>query len=103
MTKPRPRIIRPPPASSLSSLRTGVTHVRPRIRPRIIRSGMRASVTLREALNDPALLGGTLSGDSWKAWRVLLIASMGEPLTSDERELFQQLTGRPHEPGQRVE
>jgi hypothetical protein len=60
-------------------------------------------VTLREALNDPLLLGNALSGDSWKPWRTLLIASMGEPLLADERELFKQLTQREHEPNQPVE
>ena len=39
----------------------------------------------------------------WHAWRVLLIASMGERLTATERETFTALTGRPHEPDQRVE
>jgi hypothetical protein len=44
-----------------------------------------------------------LSGDTWRTWRVLLIAAMGEVLTADERALFSKLTGREHEPGQRVE
>ena len=35
----------------------------------------RRSVTLRKALNDPKLLGTALAGDSWLAWRVLLIAA----------------------------
>jgi hypothetical protein len=59
-------------------------------------------VTLRRALADPNLLGSALSGDSWKSWRTLLIASMGEALTEDERVLFKTMTGREHEPGQRV-
>jgi hypothetical protein len=33
----------------------------------------------------------------------LLIAAMGERLLPDERKLFRKLTGRDHEPGQRVE
>jgi hypothetical protein len=49
------------------------------------------------------LLGSTLAGDSWAAWRVLLIASMGEELSEDERAIFKQLTQRDREPGQRVE
>jgi hypothetical protein len=44
-----------------------------------------------------------LGGDSWRAWRVLLIAAMGEALTDDERVLFTELTGRSQEPLQRVE
>ncbi len=65
---------------------------------------MKPRVSLRAALADPALLGGVLSGDSWRAWRTVLIAAMGEELTEDERALFKELTGgREHEPGQRVE
>jgi hypothetical protein len=57
---------------------------------------MRKNVSLREALSDPKLL------DSWAAWRTILIAAMGEELTSEERELFAKLTGgRDHEPGGR--
>jgi hypothetical protein len=54
--------------------------------------------TMREALEDPECFGKILPGDTWKAWRVILIASQGEPLTGDEREIFTQLTKRPHEP-----
>jgi hypothetical protein len=60
-------------------------------------------VTLRKSLADPNLLGHALAGDSWKSWRTLLIASMGEELTEDEREIFTQLTGREREPSQRVD
>jgi hypothetical protein len=64
---------------------------------------MHPRVSLREALDDPALLGGVLAGNSWRAWRVLLIAAMGEELTGDERVIFHELTKRDHEPGQRIE
>jgi hypothetical protein len=60
-------------------------------------------VTMREALRDTNLLGGVLDGPSWAAWRVILIASQGERLTEDERVIFKRLTGRPREPGKRVE
>jgi hypothetical protein len=70
-------------------------------RPHITRSTPR--IALRQALHDPQLLGNVLVGDSWKAWRVLLIAACGEALTEDERQLFKQLTGREREPGRRVE
>jgi hypothetical protein len=60
-------------------------------------------IPLRKALSDPALLGGVLAGESWRAWRVILIAAMGEPLTDEERETFARLTGREREPLQRVE
>jgi hypothetical protein len=55
---------------------------------------MKPQATLRRALSDRNLLGGVLAGDSWRAWRVLLIAAMGEPLTEDERTLFAELIVR---------
>jgi hypothetical protein len=58
---------------------------------------------MRKALSDPKLLGNALKGDSWRPWRTLLIAAMGEELTNDERALFKTLTGREHEPLQRVD
>lgn len=64
---------------------------------------MKPRCTMREGLADPQLLGGALPGDSWLAWRTLLIAAMGEALTADERELFTALTTREREPMQRVE
>lgn len=64
---------------------------------------MKALVPMRAALADPALFGDVLAGDSWAAWRVLLIATMGEPLTDAERPIFESLTGRPEEPRERVE
>src|SRR5215471_7783234 len=60
-------------------------------------------VPLREALSDLNLLGTALAGDSWAAWRTLLVASMGESLTEDERATFRALTGRDREPLQRVD
>jgi hypothetical protein len=60
-------------------------------------------ISLRQALADPALLGGVLDGQSWKPWRTLLIAAMGEDLTQDERPVFKKFTGRDREPGRRVE
>jgi hypothetical protein len=59
------------------------------------------AITMRMALEDPALLGTVLQGDSWLAWRVLLIAALGEALTDDERVIFKKLTGREREPGVR--
>src|ERR1039458_1694345 len=64
---------------------------------------MKPTVTIRKALADPQLLGSVLAGESWSAWRTLLIAGMGEALTDDERAIFTKLTGREREPGQRVE
>ena len=64
---------------------------------------MKPSISIRKALADKQLLGKVLVGDSWHPWRVLLIAAMGEKLTDTERTTFTALTGRPTEPGQRVE
>jgi hypothetical protein len=59
--------------------------------------------SIRAALSDDQLLGTILKGESWAAWRVLLIAANGERLNKQERVLFQTLTGRAHEPLERVE
>jgi len=64
---------------------------------------MKPRITLRRALTDKNLLGNALSGESWFAWRTLLIASMGEALTDAERAIFTKLTSREREPLQRVE
>lgn len=60
-------------------------------------------ITMRRALEDPALIGQIIAGPSWIAWRVLLIAAMGEALTDEEREVFRRFTGRGHEPGMQVD
>jgi hypothetical protein len=67
------------------------------------KSPLAPKITMRRALNDPALLGDVLAGDSWQPWRILLIALMGEPLSDDERAVFHDLTGRIAEPLERVE
>jgi hypothetical protein len=64
---------------------------------------MKPRITMRKALEDPNLLGNALPGDSWRAWRILLIALMGEALTDSERVVFTELTGRDHEAGFRCE
>src|SRR4029077_16712785 len=58
------------------------------------RDRMIPRVALREALSDPNLLGAAIAGDSWRSWRALLIAAMGEELSEDEGEIFSHLTGR---------
>ena len=55
-------------------------------------------IPLRSSLDDPQLLGNVLSSDSWRAWRILLIAAMGEPLDNAERAIFYRLTDRQSEP-----
>jgi hypothetical protein len=64
---------------------------------------MTPKVSIRKALSDPALLGTALAGPSWEAWRVLLIAAMGEPLTPDECLIFENFTGRKVPPAERVD
>jgi hypothetical protein len=59
---------------------------------------MKPKVSLRRALSDRKLLGHALAGDTWLAWRILLIAAAGERLSDPEREIFHKLTGRPREP-----
>jgi len=59
--------------------------------------------TMRQALDDPLLLGGVLAGDSWNTWRVMLIGAMGEALSDTERAVFSKFTAREREPGQRIE
>jgi hypothetical protein len=61
---------------------------------------MKPLITLREALTDPALLGGALPGESFSTWRTILAATMGEPLSPEEAETFRKFTDRdpPSEP-----
>jgi hypothetical protein len=64
---------------------------------------LRKLVSMREALASDGYFGRLLAGDSWAAWRVLLIAIVGEELTEDERVTFKALTGRNSEPLEPVE
>jgi hypothetical protein len=65
---------------------------------------MKPRVSMRAALGDDDLLGKALKGDSWSAWRTILIGVMGEALTPDEREVWRELTGgREVEPGAMAE
>src|SRR5262245_13693864 len=64
---------------------------------------MTTTASLRRALQDSKLLGDALAGDTWAAWRALLLAAMGEPLKPDELELFKKFTHRDNPPEQRVD
>ena len=64
---------------------------------------MTPKVSLRKALEDPDLLGSALAGPTWHAWRSLLLAAMGEPLTKDELKTFTKFTGRTNPPSQRID
>jgi hypothetical protein len=63
---------------------------------------MKRRTSLRTALSDSNLLGRALAGDSWAAWRALLLASMGEKLRPAELEHYNRLTGRTELPPDRV-
>ncbi len=58
---------------------------------------------MRAALADGEVFGEVFAGSSWDGWRTLLVAIMGEELTSAERIVFEALTGRPREPWRQVE
>lgn len=65
---------------------------------------MRKIHTMRKALEDDTLLGTILPGKTWRTWRTVLIASMGESLNFWERRTFKKVTGgRAHEPGAMVD
>lgn len=72
---------------------------------------MKKLLTMRAAIEDPAILGSAFSRpagtgwlfkkqqpDTWLSWRALLIAIAGEPLNRKERRAFQMLTKRAQEP-----
>src|SRR5262245_2467182 len=58
--------------------------------------------SFRIALETPELLGNALAGQSWAGWRALLLAALGESLTSEELARYQKLTERKEPPAQRV-
>ena len=63
---------------------------------------MKRRTSLRNALSDGNLLGRALAGESWAAWRALLLAAMGEKLKPTELEHYKRLTGRADLPPDRV-
>jgi hypothetical protein len=65
---------------------------------------MRKLVTCRTFLTSPQYAGTPelMGGASWQAWRILLIAAMGEPLEPDELPIFRELTGRSQSPAEPV-
>lgn len=64
---------------------------------------MNPLLTMREALTNPKIMGNAFAGPTWLAWRSLLIASRGEELNDEERQVFTELTQRHHEPLERVD
>lgn len=53
------------------------------------------SVTIRDAMTDPALFGGQFGGDSFAAWRALLAGFYGLALDQDETTTWREVTKRP--------
>jgi hypothetical protein len=52
-------------------------------------------LTIRQALDDPALFGGLFDRSSWRAWRTFLAALFGLPAESaHDLDLYRQCTGR---------
>jgi len=66
------------------------------------RRRMRPRLSIRRALTDKRMLGKALSGPTWRAWRILLMACMGEELTPAELKVFEELTGRSVAPSKMV-
>ena len=60
---------------------------------------MKPTISMRDALADP---NPALPGTCWVAWRTMLIALTGEPLTDAEREIFRKFTKRDVPPAERV-
>lgn len=52
------------------------------------------AITIRDAMTDPQLFGGTFGSDTFAAWGALLAGFYGLPLTGKEAETFKALTGR---------
>ena len=52
------------------------------------------SVTIRDAMTDPALFGEQFAADTWSAWRALLAGFYGLPMNNDEAATFKALTAR---------
>lgn len=56
--------------------------------------------TIRDAMTDPALFGGTFGSDSFVSWRALLGGFYGLSLSDAEAEIFRTLTGRTDTPAE---
>jgi hypothetical protein len=53
------------------------------------------SITIRDAMTDPALFGGQFGGESFLGWRALLAGFYGLKLEGKEHEAWRQITHRP--------
>ena len=52
------------------------------------------TVTIRDAMTDPALFGDTFGGQSFTAWRALLSGFYGLPMTDAEADIINDITAR---------
>ena len=55
-------------------------------------AGARPSILA--VMEDPALFGRWFAGSSWDAWKAVLRATVGLPLTPEQLETFRAVTGR---------
>ncbi len=51
-------------------------------------------LSIADAFDDPKLFGPSFAGSSWDAWRAVLKAAFGLPMSRDEIELFRPLAKR---------
>jgi len=61
------------------------------------------TVTIRDAMTDPALFGNQFSGESWQAWTALICAFYALPLNREERRIFEAITRRATTPAEACE
>ncbi len=51
------------------------------------------NISVSDAMASPELFGPYFEGPSWNAWRVVIKAAYGEPLSADELSLFHSIAG----------
>ena len=61
-----------------------------------------SALTILDWLSDPNLLGSAFNGPSWDAWRALLAAAFGLPLTPEQLSVFQACSRRAVAPARQV-
>jgi terminase large subunit-like protein len=59
-------------------------------------------VNILQAIDDPVVFGQHFKANTWSAWRVLLAALFGLPMSPEQISLFQKHTGRTTSPAQPV-
>ena len=51
------------------------------------------TISLIEAMDDPALFAPWFPGDTWEGWRTVMKAAFAEPMTGEEVEFFKSIAG----------